>query len=69
MTLKRRIERAEQSYPDDKYAGWTDEQLTSELARRTADWTETDWEESWNFARQNGWSEQRISKARNQLGV
>lgn len=69
MTLKRRIERAEQMRPSHAYAHLSDEELTAKMDRRTADWTAQDWIELWDVAREFGWSDQKIASSKAALGV
>ena len=69
MTLKRRLERVEQVQAADPYAHMSDEQLDAEVKRRTAHWSDQNWEACWAIAREMGWSEQKIANAKAVHGV
>ena len=69
MTLKRRLERVEQARPTDPYAHLSDAELDAEIKRRTANWTDQDWDQCWEVAREIGWSEQKITNAKSVHGV
>lgn len=64
MTLKKRIERVEQICPANNFDHLSDEELDTEIERRTVGWTDADWVQCWEIAREMGWSEAKIANAK-----
>ena len=53
----------------DPFAHMSDDELRAELVHRTADWTAEDWGRALAHAPKFGWSDQKISKLKAELGL